>query len=81
MVLPLCGRLLECDWVFRLGPESTFLQGWQWRGHSCNLGGPLLGLPGALGCLAALSVSLWNELVSSCSDAFTRDAAGRPAQE
>lgn len=53
----------------------------QLRGHSCDPGGPLPGLPGALGCLAALSAFLWNELISSCFGDFSHDAAGLLAQE
>lgn len=42
------------------------------------------GLPGAFGCLAALSASLWNELIFSCSVDFSRDgdASGlRPSSD
>lgn len=60
-----------------LTPRALLSREWQeLREHSCGLDGPLPGLPGAVGCLVALSASLWNELISSRSVAFARDAAG-----
>lgn len=47
--------------------ELLFKEWQRLEGHSCDLGGSLPGLPWALGCLAARTAFLWNELISSCS--------------
>lgn len=77
MVLPLCQGLLVCEWIYRIGTESTSLQrvATAERIQLC-LAGSLPGLPGTLGCLPALSASLWNELISFSVDFAHDDDAG-----
>lgn len=83
MVLPLCQGLLVCEWICRIGTESTSLQRVATAGRTqLYLAGSLPDLPGTLGCLAALSASLRNELISFSIDfAHDGDAAGLLAQE
>ena len=81
-VLSLCQECCGVNGSAGLALRALLFKKWQeQRGHSCDLGGPLPGQPGAVGCLAALSASLWDELISSRSVAFARDAAGLLVQE